>query len=189
MSTAAPAREQRTESSESAHLDSFWSQTCGLGEAPKQEEVQSLATEGRRGPPTRFAEGRPNCSRAGSRGKSSKDFQVPAEVAWVQNTGLGVCPELCQEGNDGLTAWGRNSPLASSVCRARAGWALWGITTSWLFLESQATLSLPVFTTCFSIIATVLGTGPRTSLLLGKQPTNELYPISVCCCCFMVKYT
>lgn len=65
MSAAALGREQRTESSESAHLDSFWSQTCGLGEAPKQEEVQSLATEGLRGPPTRLAEGKPNCSTAG----------------------------------------------------------------------------------------------------------------------------
>lgn len=54
-----------TESSDSALLDSFWSQTCGLGEAPKQEEVQSLATKGQRGPPTRLAEGRRNCSTAG----------------------------------------------------------------------------------------------------------------------------
>lgn len=146
---------------------------------------ESLATEGLRGPPTRLAEGRPNCSTAGSRGQSSKDFQAPAEVPWEPNTGLGSLSELCQEGNDGQTAWERNSGVCLQCLQARAGWALWGsITTSWLFLGSHATLSL-FSLLAFLLFATLLGTGPRTSLLLGKQPTNELYP---CLCVLLLFY-
>lgn len=99
-----------TESSDSALLDSFWSQTCGLGEAPKQEEVQSLATKGQRGPPTRLAEGRRNCSTAGvPKGRAARTSKYQQNCLGNKTQGWGVCPELCQEGNDGQKAGERNS--------------------------------------------------------------------------------
>lgn len=126
----------------------------------------------------------------GSQGKSSKDFQVPAELPWEQNTGLGSLSWAMPGRKWWAEGRGEEQRCWPPVCRPELG-RHYGVASlphgfSWKVMQPCLSLfSLLVFL----LLLQYWGLGPEPHCCWANNLPMSYILVSVFCCCFMVKYT